>query len=117
MKVSCYCRAFSHKWDDKLNLLIEEGSVVDSSHTDITFELIVDSKVVPHWVFWTKTVTLTERYCVWVANKKSHYGELQTFNGEHLPVHMQFSASQATLQKLLNLENKVRNPKTVKAYL
>ncbi len=116
MKISCHMREFNQKWDTKLNRLLDEGTVVCIKSS--TLDIALKSRVVvkPYLYFFRREVQEVTIYSVWLSNKSSHYGELHMIDEESIPVHLQYSPSQETLEKLLALENILRNPLAIKAY-
>lgn len=116
MKISCDKYPFLQKWDVKLNKLLDEGVVTNVTQHTINFKLKVSEGIKPYFFFWEKERFTSMYYEVWVCSIDSSYGTLWRCNGESLPEHMQFAASQETLNKLFELETRLRNHLAVEAY-
>lgn len=114
MKVSCYMRKYSQKWDNKLNELLDRGEVKVSSAHYLTFKLPYYSNKT--FLFFKYKVKSYKVYEVWTTNKTSNYGEIRKFQGKYLEDEYIYSASKETLERLHKVETKLRVPFLEEAY-
>ncbi len=108
---------FSQKWDDKLNRLMNESVDTSVSKYTIEFKLLNSFKKRCWWSLGALvTIKKYDAYRVWVSNEDTHYGYLWKYNDKAMPHYEQYSAKQATLDKLAALEHELRYPTITKAY-
>ncbi len=107
--IRCTNEKFNEGWDKLLLSLVtgvEKGnvSVAKAGTYQLIFKLEVSRTTLLGVTVWRKT----KKYLVWIANKNCSYGILSEVGGTKVPDHLVFAASQDTMQKLYDLESKVK---------